>query len=85
MHTDKQALELAEFAENFDPAGTAPESTMDLRAIAESADAARANEVRLRELVQVARAHGRSWARIGIALGTSRQAAQERFGEKVRA
>lgn len=34
----------------------------------------------LRELVQTARAEGKTWAEIGRTLGTTRQAAQERFG-----
>jgi len=33
----------------------------------------------LRELVQTARAEGKTWAEIGNTLGTTRQAAQERF------
>jgi hypothetical protein len=57
----------------------------DLRAIAEATDRVRAGEARVRELVQLARGHGRSWTQIGIALGVSRQAARERFSEKVRA
>jgi hypothetical protein len=39
----------------------------------------------LRPLVARARANGRSWGEIGIALGVSRQAARERFAEKIRA
>lgn len=34
----------------------------------------------LRELVQTARDEGKTWADIGRTLGTTRQAAQERFG-----
>jgi hypothetical protein len=45
----------------------------DLRAIAEATDAVRSGEVRVNELVQLARANGRSWTQIGIALGVSRQ------------
>lgn len=52
----------------------------DLRDVAEAADALRAAEARLREAVEVAHARGRSWGRIGIALGVSRQAARQRFG-----
>lgn len=33
-----------------------------------------------RDLVAHARSEGRSWAEIGMALGISRQAAQQRFG-----
>jgi hypothetical protein len=54
----------------------------DLRTIAEAADAARADEARLREAVQVARARGRSWNQIAVALGVSRQAARQRFASK---
>jgi len=39
----------------------------------------------VRELVALARANGRSWGEIGIALGVSRQAARERFSDKIRA
>ena len=45
----------------------------------------RAGEARVREPVALARANGRSWGEIGIALGVSRQAARERFSEKLRA
>jgi hypothetical protein len=38
----------------------------------------------LREAVEVARAHGRSWNQIAVALGVSRQAARQRFADKVR-
>lgn len=59
--------------------------TVDLRAIAEANENVRAGQARVRELVQLARANGRSWGQIGIALGVSRQAARERFADKVRA
>jgi hypothetical protein len=35
-----------------------------------------------RQVVQVARAHGASWADIGASYGISRQAAQQRFTER---
>lgn len=57
--------------------------TADLRAIAEASEDVRAGQARVRELVQLARAHGRSWGQIGIALGVSRQAARERFADKI--
>jgi hypothetical protein len=37
-------------------------------------------QVFLQRQVDAARRHGHSWAAIGFALGTSRQAAQQRFG-----
>lgn len=55
----------------------------DLLAVAQAADDAAASEARLREAVDIARAHGRSWGRVGLALGVSRQAAQQRFGRLV--
>jgi hypothetical protein len=56
-----------------------------LRVLAEAVDAVASGEARVRELVAAARASGRSWGEIGIALGVSRQAARQRFAEKVRA
>ncbi len=38
-------------------------------------------ERRLREAVQSARRGGRSWSRIAMVLGVSKQAAQQRFGD----
>jgi hypothetical protein len=61
------------------------EDIADLRAIAEATDTVRAGEARVQELVQLARSKGRSWTQIGIALGVSRQAARERFAQKIRA
>lgn len=58
-------------------------STEDLRAIAAAAEAVRADEARLREAVEIARAHGRSWNQVVVALGVSRQAARQRFADKV--
>ena len=87
MHTDEQIERAARFAETPDPAdaGITPKDAADLRAIAETVDLVRDGEARIRELVTLARAGGRSWGEIGIALGVSRQAARERFSEKVRA
>jgi len=85
MHTDEEIARAAKLAEEFDPSGVPMDDTTDLRAIAEVVDGVRAGEARVRELVALARANGRSWGEIGIALGVSRQAARERFGEKIRA
>jgi hypothetical protein len=61
------------------------DDTTDLRAVADAAGAVRADEALLREKVAVARANGRSWGQIGASLGVSRQAARERFAEKITA
>lgn len=62
---------------------TVADNTEDLRAVAVAADDVAAAEVKLRESVAIARAHGRSWNRIAIALGVSRQAARQRFASLV--
>jgi hypothetical protein len=82
-HTDEEIERAAKLfdqrADELDPASTGVDNTDDLRAIADASDAARADEARLREAVEVARAHGRSWNDIAVALGVSRQAARQRF------
>ncbi len=82
-HTDKEIEQAAErferLAETLDPATVRVEETNDLRAIATAAEAVRADDARLREAVLLARAHGRSWNHIALALGVSRQAARQRF------
>lgn len=87
-HTDNEIDEAARRFEKLtaelDPATTTADRTDDLREIAVAADAARADEARLRKAVSVARAHGRSWNHIAIALGVSRQAARQRFADKLR-
>lgn len=76
-HSDteiEQAVERFErLAEQLEPATATVEHTEDLRAIAAAAEAARADEPRLREVVQMARPHGLPWNQIAVALGVSRQ------------
>lgn len=50
-----------------------------------AADRCETSALRLLHLVVVARLHERSWAEIGAALGTSRQAAHRRFSGLVTA
>jgi hypothetical protein len=81
-HTEEEIERAVRRAEQFDPTTTPMEDATDLRAIAEAADAVQAAQARLREAVEAARLlHDRSWGRIGIALGVSRQSARERFGD----
>lgn len=84
MYTEEEIQRAAKLAEEFDPAGVPIDDTTDLRTLAEAVDAVRAGEARVRELVARARANGRSWGEVGVALGVSRQAARERFAEKIR-
>jgi hypothetical protein len=85
-HTDDEieraARRFEQLADELDPATAEVDRTDDLRQIAVVAEAVRADEARLREAVEIARAHGRSWNQIAVALGVSRQAARQRFTDK---
>jgi BRCT domain type II-containing protein len=86
-HTEEEIQAAAErfdrWADELDPATAEVTDVSDLRAVAEAADAVRADEARLTEAVTRARAHGRSWTRIADSMGVSRQAARQRFADKV--
>jgi DNA-directed RNA polymerase specialized sigma24 family protein len=88
-HTDKEIEQAAQrfeqLADSLDPDTAEVEDTNDLRAIATAAEAVRADDARLREAVLLARAHGRSWNHIALALGVSRQAARQRFADTAKA
>lgn len=88
-HTDAEiraaSRRLEKWLDEADPATIEWEETSDLRDLARAVDAQREADVRIRELVAAARANGRSWGDIGVALGVSRQAAHERFAERVKA
>jgi hypothetical protein len=82
-HTENEIEEAAsrfeKLTDELDPATAEVEKIDDLREVAAASEAMHADEVRLREAVDVARAHGRSWNHIAVALGVSRQAARQRF------
>lgn len=80
---DEAAARFERLADELDPTTTPAENTEDLRRIAVAADAVAAAEAELREAVAIARAHDRSWNRIAVALGVSRQAARQRFATPV--
>ena len=86
QHTDddieRAAHRFEQLADELDPAVADVDHTDDLREIAAVSEAVRADEARLRETVEIARAHGRSWNQIAVALGVSRQAARQRFTHK---
>jgi len=86
-YTDAQIEEAArrfeQLADRLDPATAEAEDLSDLRAIAEAAEQVRRDEALVTERVAEARARGRSWNRIAVALGVSRQAARHRFASKV--
>lgn len=84
-HTDEEidraAKRFEHLADQLDPDTAAVDDLDDLRAVAHAAQQARDDEVRLLEAVEAARAHGRSWNHIAVALGVSRQAARQRFAQ----
>jgi len=82
---ERAARRFDQLADELDPATAEVDHTDDLRAIAAVSEAVRADEARLREAVEVARAHDRSWNQIAVALGVSRQAARQRFTDKTHA
>jgi DNA-directed RNA polymerase specialized sigma24 family protein len=88
-HTDKEIEQAARrferLADSLDPATAEVEGTDDLREVATAAETVRADDARLREAVLLARAHGRSWNQIALALGVSRQAARQRYADKASA
>ena len=88
-HTDHELDQAADRLEHrldeLDPDTVEVDDTSDLRAIAAAVDELHAAEAKVRERVEIARAHGRSWNLIALPLGVSRQAARERFAERVHA
>lgn len=69
--------------DNLDPATTPARDGARMRHIAAAREHVTDAERELRDAVAEARAAGDTWSMIGIALGTSRQAAFQRFGKHV--
>jgi len=85
MSRTREQLEVAAtdaetWLDSLDPATTAVEETADLRAIVGALNEVAAAEGALSAAVADARGHGRSWGRIAMALGVSKQAACQRYG-----
>lgn len=66
----------------MNPATHPPRDAVHFRRIIAAVDGVEAAEAELRAAVAAARAAGDSWAIIGAALDVSRQAAQQRFGDR---
>ncbi len=85
-HTDDEIEQASrrfeQLADDLDSATAEVDATDDLREIAAVSEAVRADEARLGETVELARAHGKSWNQSAVALGVSRQAARQRFSDK---
>lgn len=88
-HTDDEIEQAARrferLADDLDPETADLDRTDDLSNVAAVSEAIRANEARLKEAVETARANGRSWNQIAVALGVTRQAARQRFAASARA
>ncbi len=88
MTDTKELNDTAQWLDHLDPNTTPARDARYLRHIREAADACDAAKARLDEAktrlddaVAEARAHGDSWGVIGMVLGISRQAAQQRFSD----
>lgn len=71
-----------QLADQLDPEQAHVEHTDELQEIAAISETGRADEARLRHAIADARAHGRSWNQIAVAVGVSHQAARQRFADK---
>lgn len=80
-HTHEEAAAAAaeKWLDQLDPATVEPRDASRVRAIIAAVEAETAAADALRKAVADARAAGDSWTVIGAALGTSRQAAHERY------
>lgn len=78
----RAAADAEAWLDSLDPNTDEAEDTTDLRHIAQAVAEIAAGQERLREAVSAARAAGRSWGRISMVLGVSKQAARERFNER---
>jgi len=76
-----QADELALRFENHEPDLTNIRDSAALRAVRLAFQARADAERRLADAVSVARADGHSWAAIGAMVGTSGEAARQRYGQ----
>lgn len=82
---ERAARRFEQLADELDPDTAEVDRTDDLRQVATISETLRAEEAQLRETVNIARANGRSWNQIAVALGVSRQAARQRFADKTHA
>jgi dihydroxyacetone kinase len=69
--------------DELEPAAHPARDSVHFRRIIKAREALAAAEQELHDAVRAARDAGDSWTIIGAALDTSRQAAQQRFGDEV--
>jgi hypothetical protein len=80
LHLDEIVTDTEELLDSVDPAMLNWEDPIELRRIGSANENLREASTELRSAVKAARELGRSWAEIGVVLGISKQAAQQRFG-----
>jgi hypothetical protein len=78
--TVKHKTGVDEWLDSIQPVPGDARDATHMRRIIAAKEAYEAAETRLRAAVDAARAAGDTWAVIGVALGTTRQAAFQRFG-----
>ncbi|HEY9411758.1 MAG TPA: hypothetical protein VIP77_19420 [Jiangellaceae bacterium] len=83
MSTKTANSDVERWLDDLDPATTPARDAVHMRRIAAARKRLAASEQELRDAVAEARAAGDTWSMIGIALGTTRQAAFQRFGKHV--
>lgn len=76
------AAALEVWAETVDRDDLVQVDTASLRRIAAIAQERERLDLQLRDAVVQARADGRSWSEIGLMLGVSKQAAQQKYGTR---
>jgi hypothetical protein len=77
---EQAAADAEAWLDSLDPGTTPAEDISDLAAIGAALSKVAAAESGIDAAVAAARANGRSWPRIALVLGISKQAAQQRYG-----
>lgn len=77
--SNNEAADVEAWLDSLDPDDALAEDAQDLRHLAELTDSMEQLEQRLVDAVRRARVNGKSWTKIAIALGVSRQAARQRY------
>ncbi len=81
---EQAAAEAEAWLDSLDPAMASADDIRDLRAITAAVDAVALDQSRLSRAVATARRNGRSWGMIARTLGVTKQAAQQRYGERAK-
>jgi len=80
-NTQPKTTSVEEWLDDLDPDTVEFRDATHVRAIIAAAENVATADAELRAAVAAARASGDSWTVIGAALGITRQAAQQRFGQ----